>query len=358
MRIIRKVLAGLCVTITFFLSFASGHIVLAEETDSEKTYTVTFRAGNVGTFNTEAVETSDTIEVTENYVRFAVKSGQTLPFENDEAVYAFIQTLTSSVVDETGTTIDFIKPNYRLRPISDWADGAASKEICRNYEYVLDYVRLVNPVMYKIVFIDTESKEQIAPPIIAHGEAGETIACKFGSIANYAPVTEDGSMVLNDAALDGNTYVFECAYTGECEVTYIPGDTIVNTVVNESAEQATPGVNIVTPGRTTIPKTKTTPSGTITSETAATTDSATFPETAATMDSTITTESVSTPDGTTISKATITPGNEKEQTKEEGALADASSGSVNFSLLMGGLAVLGMAAIAYFVCKKWKKRTM
>ncbi len=248
MRKNKKILAGLLVALTFLVSILPASTVLAEEADTEKTYTVTFRAGNVGTFNTELANTSESIEVTENYVKFSVKKGENLPFVNDDALYAYLQTLTSSIVDEDGNTIDFIKSNYRLRPITDWAGGAATGEIRRNTEYVLDYVRLVNPVMYTISFVDTASKEQVAAPIIAYGEAGETIECKFGSIANYAPVTGNGSIVLDETAPDKNIYVFECVFTGDTGVVYVPGETIVNTVINEIPGAATPGVTVITPG--------------------------------------------------------------------------------------------------------------
>ena len=100
------------------------------EQKAEKTYTVTFRAGNVGSFNEAIVEDTKDLIVTENYVKFTVKKGESLPFDSDESLSEFIQTLTAG----------FIENNYRLRPMSDWANGAATEEIYRNKEYVLDYV--------------------------------------------------------------------------------------------------------------------------------------------------------------------------------------------------------------------------
>ena len=251
MRKNKKILAGLLVALTLIVSLLPASTVRAEENDdekTEKTYTVTFRAGNVGTFNTDINTEQYSAKVTENYVKFSVKKGEKLPFyDSDDALYAFLQTLTSSVVGDDGTTIDYIKTNYRLRPITDWADGAATKEISRNTEYVLDYVRLVNPVMYTISFIDAVSKEQVAAPIIAYGEAGENIECKFGSIANYAPTTGNGSIVLDETNPDNNAYVFECVFTGDTGVVYVPGETIVNTVINEIPGAATPGVTVITP---------------------------------------------------------------------------------------------------------------
>ena len=59
---------------------------------------------------------------------------------------------------------------------------ASSYTVIRhNEEYVLDYGVLVDPVPYSVTFVDKESGEAVAAPIMGYGSEGERIT--------FAPVT-------------------------------------------------------------------------------------------------------------------------------------------------------------------------
>lgn len=211
--------------------------VKAEET-AKKTYTVTFRAGNVGRFQTESNNISgDNVEVTANYIKFTVAKGESLAqtfgfIGNDADLDAFFLNMTAD-----------IDSGYRLKNASSWCAGAAEAAVNRNTEYVLDYAKLVNPVKYMIRFVDVESGEQIAAPTIAYGNAGEEIECSPLSVASYYTEDEMVSIMLNAEDEDANNVTFRYTYNGEADTTvqtvteYKAGDTIVNTVTNEIEEE-------------------------------------------------------------------------------------------------------------------------
>lgn len=138
-----------------------------------KTYTVTLRAGNVGSFDIAKVESVlPEAEVTANYIRFQVNRGSSLVdmgFFKEEAQLDSV--LLNTII---------IDGSYLLKS----ASGIANQQITANTEYVIDYGKLVDPVEYSIYFVDSESGEQIATPTLAYGNAGDVI--------NAVPMTLDG----------------------------------------------------------------------------------------------------------------------------------------------------------------------
>ena len=51
-----------------------------KEAVEKRMYTVTFRAGNVASFDTDKITVSDGMEVTKNYIKVKVAKGDTLDF--------------------------------------------------------------------------------------------------------------------------------------------------------------------------------------------------------------------------------------------------------------------------------------
>ncbi len=255
MRKMMKLFAGVLAAFTLLVSMMPATEVKAENTE-KKTYTVTFRAGNVGSFNLNANNISgENIEATENYIKFTVEKGESLSstfdfISNDASLDAYFLNVTSAN-DETDAA--YIDSGYRLKAASDWCAGAAEAAVNRNTEYVLDYAKLVNPVKYTIRFVDAESGEQIAPPTIAYGNAGEEIVCNPLTVASYGTKDEAVSIVLNAEDETANIVTFQYTYTGETGTVvetvteYVPGDTIVQTVVNEVQEEALVTPAVVTP---------------------------------------------------------------------------------------------------------------
>lgn len=241
-----KFFAGVLAAFVFLMGMLPTAQVRAEE--ALRTYTVTFRAGNVGRFQADSgITNHDNIEVTANYIKFTVAKGQSLgstyDFVSDDAsLDAFFLNIT-----------DDIDEGYRLKSASDWCSGAAAAVVNRNTEYVLDYAKLVNPVKYVINFVDTASGEQIAPPTIAYGNAGEELVCTPLAIASYDTEDEAVSIVLNAENEAANSVTFRYTYSGEAGTTvetvteYRPGGTVVNTVVDEVEEETPAGAAVITP---------------------------------------------------------------------------------------------------------------
>ena len=248
-----KFLTGVLTAFTLLAAVVPTTQVQAET--AKKTYTVTFRAGNVGSFNLNAGNISgENIEATENYIKFTVEKGESLSstfdfISDDASLDAYFLNVTSASDDSA----EYINSGYRLKAVSEWANGAANADVKRNTEYVLDYAKLVNPVKYTIRFVDASSGEQIAPSTIAYGNAEEEILCTPLNVTNYSTEDQAVTMILNEEEESKNVVTFQYTYTGEVEtvtntVTNIePGETITETVVNEVTVVEPGGAAVVTP---------------------------------------------------------------------------------------------------------------
>jgi hypothetical protein len=222
-RLTAKIVAALAIVLACTASYAS---VDAEAAGN--TYTVTFRAGNVGRFDTSKIASSDKLEVQKNYIRFTLDKGESLVSDgffnsNDEL---------NSMLHYAVTVDD----NYMLLDFED----VCSEERSRNTEFVLDYARLVDSVMYTVYYIDSFSGEQIASPTIAYGNDGDVISgISPLAISGYSTTDTATSLTL---AKDGeNTVAFYYSTNDVQTVTntvtvYVPGDTVI---VNEAGETVT-----------------------------------------------------------------------------------------------------------------------
>lgn len=245
-----KFFTGILMALTLVTGILPTTQVKAET--AKKTYTVTFRAGNVGSFNVNAGNVSgDNIEATENYIKFTVEKGESLSstfdfISDDASLDAYFLNVTSSSADA-----EYIDSGYRLKEVSEWADNAANATVKRNTEYVLDYAKLVNPVKYTICFVDAESGEQIAPSTIAYGNAEEEVLCTPLRVSDYS--TTDQAVTMNLKEDGENVVTFQYTYTGEVEtitntITNVePGETITETVINEIEVVEPGGATVVTP---------------------------------------------------------------------------------------------------------------
>lgn len=234
-----KLLTGVLAAFVLTVFVLPGTVVRAEgaeQASEKKTYTITFRAGNVGSFHAELAEALPGVEATENYIKFTVEKNTTLntTYFNGTGGKAELEAFFLNVTSGTEER-DYIDSAYRLKGIEDWADGAMDAVAKRNTEYVLDYARLVNPVKYTICFVDAESGEQVAPPTIAYGDAGEEIQCTPLTVLGYTTTEQPVQMILSET--DENTVTFRYTYNRETVtqtvVDYIPGETVTNTVFNE-----------------------------------------------------------------------------------------------------------------------------
>ncbi len=125
----------------FCLTLFSQIVVFAAQDEPKKSntrvYTVTFRAGNVGSFDTDDFSENDEIEVTENYIKVKVKKGTSVAeaageiWKDDKALNDWMKENVKVKADKKK------KPMYAVKALE-----AATEKVTKNTEYVLDYARL------------------------------------------------------------------------------------------------------------------------------------------------------------------------------------------------------------------------
>ena len=128
-------------TFLFCLILFSQTVAFAAPANSSagkpRVYTVTFRAGNVGTFSTDDFSENDKIEVTENYIKVKVEKGASVSdvageiWEDDTALNNWMKENVTVKTDKNN------HPMYAVKALN-----AATEKVTKNTEYVLDYARL------------------------------------------------------------------------------------------------------------------------------------------------------------------------------------------------------------------------
>lgn len=234
MKKVKKIITGfLTVFIFMALVLPMTTVKASEEKEvaEKRMYTVTFRAGNVASFDTDKITVSDGMEVTKNYIKVKVAKGDTLAFtvpgwESDAGLTSWFSNCLHYEKEAA----------YGLKAFS----GVVGTAVERNTEYVLDYKRLINPVSYTVSFIDSQTKEQIATPQIIYGNAEETIMVTPVTVSDHTP-TESSKIIKLEKGKE-NTATFEYRYTGAVETitstvtNVVPGTTRTETVVSEVEE--------------------------------------------------------------------------------------------------------------------------
>lgn len=234
MKKVKKIITGfLTVFIFMALVLPMTTVKASEEKEvaGKRMYTVTFRAGNVASFDTDKITVSDGMEVTKNYIKVKVAKGDTLAFtvpgwESDARLTSWFSNCLHYEKEAA----------YGLKAFS----GVVGTAVERNTEYVLDYKRLIDPVSYTVSFIDSQTKEQIAAPQIIYGNAEETIMVTPVTVSDYTP-TESSKIIKLEKGKE-NTATFEYRYTGAVETitstvtNVVPGTTRTETVVSEVEE--------------------------------------------------------------------------------------------------------------------------
>ncbi len=234
MKKVKKIITGFLMVFIFMAMVLPMTTVKAseeKEVAEKRMYTVTFRAGNVASFDTDKITVSDGMEVTKNYIKVKVAKGDTLAFtvpgwESDAGLTSWFSNCLHYEKEAA----------YGLKAFS----GVVGTAVERNTEYVLDYKRLINPVSYTVSFIDSQTKEQIATPQIIYGNAEETIMVTPVTVSDHTP-TESSKIIKLEKGKE-NTATFEYRYTGAVETitstvtNVVPGTTRTETVVSEVEE--------------------------------------------------------------------------------------------------------------------------
>lgn len=220
-RNISRYLFSVCMI--FILAVSAVSVVPVQ---AAATYTLTFRSGNVGSFDTTkvnaAVKNSSLVEVKKEYIRVKAKRGTSVA----SAVYDAFGRAVQGSGDMNAMFLSFLSENkgYTMLDESAWGPKA-SDTVRRNKEYVLDYGTIVNPVFYTVNYVDAESGDAVAAPIFSYGSAGDSVTVAPVTISEYD--TDDEAVTFTLDKNSDNTVTFEYSYTGE---TFIPGETIHRTV--------------------------------------------------------------------------------------------------------------------------------
>lgn len=234
MKKVKKIITGFLMVFIFMAMVLPMTTVKASEEKEaveKRMYTVTFRAGNVASFDIDKITVSEGMEVTKNYIKVKVAKGDTLAFtvpgwESDAGLTSWFSNCLHYEKEAA----------YGLKAFS----GVVGTAVERNTEYVLDYKRLIDPVSYTVSFIDSQTKEQIATPQIIYGNAEETIMVTPVTVSDYTP-TESSKIIKLEKGKE-NTATFEYRYTGAVETitstvtNVVPGTTRTETVVSEVEE--------------------------------------------------------------------------------------------------------------------------
>lgn len=234
MKKVKKIITGFLTVFLFMAMVLPMTTVKAseeKEVAEKRMYTVTFRAGNVASFDTDKITVSDGMEVTKNYIKVKVAKGDTLAFtvpgwESDARLTSWFSNCLHYEKEAA----------YGLKAFN----GVVGTAVERNTEYVLDYKCLIDPVSYTVSFIDSQTKEQIAAPQIIYGNAEETITVIPVTVSDYTPTESSKTLKLEKGK--ENAATFEYHYTGAVETitstvtNVVPGTTRTETVVNEVEE--------------------------------------------------------------------------------------------------------------------------
>lgn len=194
-------------------------------------YTVTIRPGSVARFSDTFLDQYRAIgaTVTEKTgsIKVKVQAGGTIPYLPD----------AGDLVYQDGK-----EGRYTMN--TDWYPDSLT--VTENENLVVKYDALNDAVEYRVRYVDSQSGEDVATPMIAQGNVGDTYTYYSETISGYRCDTESQSLTLTSRAGD-NELVFQYVSTVEPDVEQIviPGDTITRT-------ETIPGdITIVTGGGTT-----------------------------------------------------------------------------------------------------------
>ena len=179
-------------------------------------YTVTLRPGSIAQFSDEFVDAyvnTYGAEVTgkTGSIKVKLNPGETIPMLPDDGDLIYK---------------DSAKGRYTMN--TDWYPD--TNVVTGNESFVVKYDALVDAVEYKVRYVDSQSGEDVAPPVITQGNAGQTYTYYSQQIANYSCDTASQSLTLTGNSGD-SVITFEYTSTLEPEVNRveIPGDTITQT---------------------------------------------------------------------------------------------------------------------------------
>lgn len=165
-------------------------------------YTVTIRPGSVARFSDTFLDQYRAIgaTVTEKTgsIKVKVQAGGTIPYLPD----------AGDLVYQDGK-----EGRYTMN--TDWYPDSLT--VTENENLVVKYDALNDAVEYRVRYVDSQSGEDVATPMIAQGNVGDTYTYYSETISGYRCDTESQSLTLTSRAGD-NELVFRYVSTVEPDV--------------------------------------------------------------------------------------------------------------------------------------------
>ena len=193
---------------------------------AQQTYTVTYSPGKIGEF-TDSLKAAceaagGTVSGKTGSIKVPVAAGESCP-----------------VVPDVGDVQ--IKEEYQGKYVIDaeamnTVRGEISGQegsVTQSDSYVVDYEALVNGVTYKIEFVDEESGEELASPIIVQGNLDQVVPYTAKIIEGYTVTGESVQSMTLSAGDNTMTFTYsrnEEAVPPQTQIVETPGDTITQTV--------------------------------------------------------------------------------------------------------------------------------
>ena len=204
--------------------------------ETNKSYIITYRSGDVGTFDPQAYREHHTdtdscklLESSEYYLTFQVAENAAYP--ELPQIYG-----TDGVSDEI-----VVKDTYAVT--SGWGPEV-SESVQKSEEYVVDYHKIVNGVRYTVSYVDLDGqamKERNGKEIPGKqgtGNIGEEVECAI-IITGYRVAPQQETTKVLDEKEENNNFVIvyetDDALANTVRYNYVPGATriLYNDVVNQ-----------------------------------------------------------------------------------------------------------------------------
>lgn len=229
-----------CLGASAFLAAAPVQTLAADQM-----YTITYRPGRIGAFSSE---------LEQRYQTFAEENGGSVTVSDKTGNIKLELPAGTEYPAAPRQDEILLKEEYEGKYVisTDWMPQTG-QTVTESENYVVDYEALVDGVTYRVEFVDAESGQQVAAPIIAQGNVDQWITYAAAQrLDTYVldagqpdgiRLTKDGDNTLTFTYTDSNVTVVETPGDVVTEEVTVPGDQVTVT-------ENVPGTTAGTGGQT------------------------------------------------------------------------------------------------------------
>lgn len=231
-----------CLGASAFLAAAPVQTLAADQM-----YTITYRPGRIGAFSSE---------LEQRYQTFAEENGGSVTVSDKTGNIKLELPAGTEYPAAPRQDEILLKEEYEGKYVisTDWMPQTG-QTVTESENYVVDYEALVDGVTYRVEFVDAESGQQVAAPIIAQGNVDQWITYAAAQrLDTYVldagqpdgiRLTKDGDNTLTFTYTDNNVTVVETPGDVVTEEVTVPGDQVT---VTENVPGTTAGTQTGTTG--------------------------------------------------------------------------------------------------------------